>query len=92
MTSCLRITIDKIKNYKTNFKIDVAENSFITVNIFNINGQKVATLINENLNIGSYNVVWDGKSDNGSILSSGVYFYEMKGLDFHDVKKLILVK
>ena len=79
-------------NPKTNFKIDVAENSFITVNIFNINGQKVATLINENLNIGSYNVVWDGKSDNGSILSSGVYFYEMKGLDFHDVKKMILLK
>lgn len=79
-------------NPKTNFKIDVAENSFITVNIFNIKGQKVATLINENLNIGSYNVVWDGKSDNGSILSSGVYYYEMKGLDFHDVKKMILVK
>ena len=79
-------------NPKTNFKIDVAENSLITVRIFNITGQKVATLINENLDAGSYNIVWDGKSDNGSIIPSGMYFYEMKGLDFHDVKKLILVK
>ena len=70
----------------------MAENSFITVSIFNIAGNKVATIINKNLTIGSYNVVWDGKSDNGLMLSSGIYFYEMKGLDFHAVKKLILVK
>ena len=79
-------------NPKTNFKIDVAKNSLITVKIFNVTGQKVATLINENLDAGSYNIVWDGTSDNGSIIPSGMYFYEMKGLDFHNVKKLILVK
>ena len=79
-------------NPKTNFKIDVAKNSLITVKIFNVTGQKVATLINENLDAGSYNIVWDGTSDNGSIIPSGMYFCEMKGLDFHDVKKLILVK
>jgi flagellar hook assembly protein FlgD len=55
-------------------------------------GQKVATLINGNLDAGVYQLTWNGLSDNGTALSSGMYFYEMKSPEFHSVKKLVLVK
>jgi hypothetical protein len=79
-------------NPKTNIKIDVAESSLVKLTIFNVAGQKLVTLLDKKLNSGNYNIVWSGKSDDGNMLPSGIYFYEMKSLDFHSVKKLILLK
>ena len=79
-------------NPETNVKIDVAKTSIVTLSIYNISGQKVATLINESLNPGKYDIKWNGRSNNGVLLPSGMYFCHMKSLDFHSVKKMILVK
>ncbi len=79
-------------NPKTKIQFDVASETNITISIYNIVGQKVATLMDGNLNEGSYNVSWNGTSDSGEILPTGMYFYEMKSTEFHSVKKLIFVK
>jgi hypothetical protein len=79
-------------NPETNIQFDVAEKSDVTVSIFNIMGQKVATLINGNLDAGVYHLTWNGLSDLGTALPSGMYFYEMRSPKFHSVKKLVLVK
>ena len=55
-------------------------------------GRRVKTLIKDNLDIGTYNIKWNGTSDSGEILPSGMYFYELQSSEFHSVKKLILVK
>ena len=79
-------------NPETNIQFDVAENSDVNVSIFNIMGQKVATLVNGNMDAGIYHIKWNGISDKGIALPSGMYFYKMKSLEYLSVKKLVLVK
>ena len=79
-------------NLETTIQVDIAKTSPVTVSIFNIAGQEVATLLNKNLDPGKYNIKWNGTSNDGRPLPSGMYFYDMKGYDFHSIKKMILVK
>ncbi len=79
-------------NPETNIQFDIAENSVVKVSVYDLVGKKVATLLNKNLGIGSYNIKWRGLDDKGSSLPSGMYFYEMKTENFRSMKKLILVK
>ncbi len=79
-------------NPETNIQFDVAENSDVNVSIFNIMGQKVATLVNGNMDAGIYHIKWNGLSDKGIALPSGMYFYKMKSSKYQSVKKLVLVK
>jgi hypothetical protein len=55
--------------------------------VFNILGEAVSTLVNEELNVGTYTTQW-----NGSGVASGVYFYRLIAEDFVDTKKLLLLK
>jgi hypothetical protein len=55
--------------------------------VFNILGQEVATLVNQQQKAGTYNV-----SFNASEISSGIYFYSLKANGFTNTKKMILVK
>jgi len=72
----------------TVFKADVSEYGFVTVNIYNVKGQKVRTLLNENKSMGSYQITWDGKDDNGRLVSSGIYQVEMR----HDNKRADMIR
>ncbi len=64
----------------------------ITLAIYNILGQKVRTLVDEPKKPGEYEVVWDGKDEQGSQLSSGVYLYKLKTKDFVQSKKMLLIR
>jgi len=63
-----------------------------TLTIYNILGEKVRTLVNEEEFPGEYTVVWDGKDESGKEVSSGVYLYRLKAGDFSQSKKLVIVK
>ena len=83
-------------NPSTTFSFSLKADSKVTINIFNIKGQKVKTLINKNLNSGYHNIVWNGKDDNGKNAPTGVYF---SLFDAHDeigdytiTRKIILLK
>lgn len=51
--------------------------SFVKLRVFNMLGQEVKTLVNEQKNAGNYSVRWDGTNDNGTVLSSGIYMYRI---------------
>jgi hypothetical protein len=61
--------------------------NFVELSIYNILGQKVATLVYERQPAGTYQVEWDA-----SRISSGLYFYILKSGEIQDVKKMILIK
>ncbi len=65
----------------------IAVNSFVSLKIYNILGKEVATLVNENLKAGTYQVEWEGSN-----YASGVYYYTITAGDFADVKKMVLIK
>lgn len=74
-------------NPVTNIKWQIAKVGFTKIIVFDILGKEVATLVNEKLQPGSYEVTFDGSS-----LSSGVYFYKLTANNFSATKKLILLK
>ncbi|MEK9138038.1 MAG: FlgD immunoglobulin-like domain containing protein, partial [Bacteroidota bacterium] len=85
-------------NPATNIRYGLPRASFVTVKIYNILGQEVATLKNEIQGAGAYDVVWYGKNTSGHSVASGVYFYrlEAKPVDgstaFNSFKKMLLLK
>lgn len=63
-----------------------------TLKIYNVRGQLVRTLVDEEKTAEEYQVIWDGKDNSGKEVTSGVYFYQLKAGDFSDSKKLLLIK
>jgi hypothetical protein len=64
----------------------------VKLEIFNIKGQKVKTLLDCHMNQGSSEMIWNGTDENDQSLSSGVYFYRLKADTFEKSKKMILLK
>lgn len=69
----------------------VAENK-VKLTIYNLKGQKVKRLVNEQLPAGKHIAVWNGKDDSGKKAASGIYFYKFKAGKFVSTKKMILMK
>jgi hypothetical protein len=61
----------------TTIEYDVPLEQNVVLKVFNIRGQVVRTLVNELKGPGYYSVIWDGANDNGSAVSSGIYFCQM---------------
>jgi hypothetical protein len=79
-------------NPATEFKFDLPRACHVRIEVFNILGQKVKTLVDERRAVGSHVVDWDGKDARGVDVSSGIYFYRMVADDFSDIKKMVLLK
>jgi len=74
-------------NPSTRIKYSISKRSFVTLNIYDILGKEIATLVDEEKPVGNYEVEFKGNN-----LSSGVYFYKMQAGSFIDTKKFILIK
>jgi hypothetical protein len=79
-------------NPSTRVDYSVPVNSKISIEVFNIIGQKVKTLVDGNVTAGNHVVTWDGTSENGSKVSSGVYFYRLTAENEVIVKRMTLTK
>ncbi|MBS1493247.1 MAG: T9SS type A sorting domain-containing protein [Bacteroidetes bacterium] len=74
-------------NPSTNISFAIPQNGFVSLKVYNMLGKEVATLVNGNLNSGTYNYNF-----NASNLASGMYFYKLEAGNFTETKKMILVK
>ncbi|MDP8287164.1 MAG: PKD domain-containing protein, partial [Candidatus Electryonea clarkiae] len=79
-------------NPETTINFSIKESGHVTLEIYNIKGQKVKTLVNDVKNAGYHSVVWDGTDDNRNPVSSGIYLYKMNGGNQIMLKKMLLVK
>ena len=79
-------------NPVTNITYDIAQNSEVTLEIYNVMGQRVRTLAQGSHEPGRYRIMWNATNDYGQALSSGMYIYRIQAGDFVSVKKLILMK
>ncbi|MEA1996263.1 MAG: T9SS type A sorting domain-containing protein, partial [Gemmatimonadota bacterium] len=64
----------------------------VRLEIFNMRGMVVRTLVDEDRNGGVYHVLWDGTDNEGSAVGSGVYFYRLRAEDFSRTRKMVLLK
>ena len=74
-------------NPVTNIRFDIPSSSQVKLIIYDALGRKVASLLNEKLSAGNYEVEWSGIG-----YSSGVYIYRVTTNEFSDVKKMVLIK
>jgi hypothetical protein len=65
---------------------------YVTITVFNLLGQKIIDLTDEVYQAGTHQIVWDGVSSNGQLVSTGIYFYRLIAGDYIDTKKMILLK
>lgn len=79
-------------NPKTTISYHVAGSSYVTIDMYNIVGQHVITLVNELKPAGSYAITWDGKDSSGAQVTSGIYFCRMKAGNSSQTRKLMLMK
>jgi plastocyanin len=74
-------------NPTTTISFDIPYQTYVSIKVFNLVGQEVATIVNGTMKAGSYTKIWDASS-----VSSGVYFYRMQTGSFTDIRKLVLLK
>jgi hypothetical protein len=74
-------------NPTTSIEFQNPKLGYVSLKVFNLLGQEVATLLNEQKAQGTYRVMWDASG-----LASGVYFYRLHGDGFVATKKLLLMR
>ena len=80
-------------NPSTQISFDVPEGSeLVRLNIYNILGKKVSTLLNNVVNPGKHKVEWNAKDNEGNPVASGIYFYELSSSSFTARKKMLLIR
>ncbi len=71
---------------------EIPHQTKIQLNVFNYLGQKVKTFVDSEVAPGSHTIKWNGRDENGEILSSGIYFYCMKTAKKTIVKRMVLIQ
>tara|TARA_Y100000782_G_C10086889_1_gene224432 strand:- start:114 stop:794 length:681 start_codon:yes stop_codon:yes gene_type:complete len=64
----------------------------VTVNVYSLRGERVASILNTQLNSGTYEVSWNGMSKNGTVVPSGMYLYEVNSEGRRLQGKMLLLK
>ena len=78
-------------NPETTISFSIPKDSEVEISIYNVQGQRIKKLANENFQSGYYKVLWDGKDENGKSVSSGIYFYKIETDKFSEIKRCILL-
>lgn len=79
-------------NPGTTIRFAVPVRTNVKLSVYNILGQRVATLVNEAKNEGFHSVYWSGKSDGGFSVASGLYFYHITTGTYTATRKMLLIK
>ena len=74
-------------NPETVIEYTLSNRSKVSLNIYNLRGQEIARLVNEQQEAGSHKVTWDASN-----VSSGIYFYRLQAGDFVQTRKMVLLK
>jgi len=87
----------KVSHYPNPFSgqvmidLELSHAAFVSLEIFDVNGEKVRTLTNKNYEPGIYHYSWNGTNKQGKPVNTGVYFYRLRAGGFEKVEKLLLV-
>ncbi len=79
-------------NANTLIEFVLYQGGHVKLEVFDILGQKVTTLVEGNLPPGRHTATWKGKNAKGKSVSSGLYFYRLTASEFTEMKKMVLMK
>jgi flagellar hook assembly protein FlgD len=79
-------------NPTTTLRYDLPKNSMVTITIYDMLGNRVKTLANGIQEAGNTSIIWNGRDDDGELVSTGVYIYKIQSGIFSQTKKMVLLK
>ena len=79
-------------NPTTQIEFTLPEQSDVVLEIYDITGRRINTLINDNLSTGTHTVTWDATNQSGQTVSSGVYIYRLQADSFVETKRMVFIK
>jgi hypothetical protein len=79
-------------NPKTAIAFNLPQAADVSLEIYDVAGRRVTTLVDKRLEAGPYSYEWDGKNQHGERVASGVYFYRLSTADRELSKKMVLLK
>jgi hypothetical protein len=79
-------------NSSTNISFILPSDQFVTLEIFNLLGQKVKTLVSQNMLTGPNLVVWHGDDSEGNSVASGIYLYLLRTDDYSAAKQMLMLR
>jgi len=79
-------------NPETRIRFSLPRSAFVTIEVYSLLGQRVRTLVSEQLTAGFKEVIWNGMDGNSCSVASGIYFYRIKAGDFTQTRKMVLMK
>lgn len=79
-------------NPSTTIRYEIPKTGQVQLTVFNMLGQVVRALVNEEKRAGTYSVEWDGRNDAGNVVGSGVYLYRLQAGSSARTMKMILMK
>lgn len=79
-------------NTTTQIRFGIPEAGKVTLKIYNITGEQVKTLVDENMSAGFHQAIWDATDNSGNKISSGIYFYRITAGTFTQMNKIMLSK
>ncbi len=79
-------------NPTTTISYSIPQKGKVEIEVFNIKGQKVTTLVNESKEAGSHSAIWDGRDSSDKPCSSGIYFYRLQNGSHTQTRKMLLLQ
>jgi hypothetical protein len=79
-------------NLSTTIEFELPHASHVALEVYNVLGQKVVTLLDSKLPVGTHRITWDGTGEDNRPVASGVYLYRLRAEDFLQTRKMVLVK
>ena len=79
-------------NPSTTISYGISEDSFVSINIYDMRGREVKNLVSQKQVSGRYSVSWDGNDAGGNSVSAGVYIYKLNAHDKVFSRKMVLMK
>ena len=79
-------------NPETTIHYSLKDAGRVKIEIFNIKGEKIRTLVNEYKNIGHHSTIWNGMDNSGKTVANGMYFYSMISEKYHKIRKMLIIK
>ena len=79
-------------NSRTTIRYQISKSTFVIIEILDLLGRRVRTLVSQKRPVGVHQVNWDGKDDSGQIVGSGVYLCRLQAGNFINVKRMVLLR
>jgi flagellar hook assembly protein FlgD len=79
-------------NPTTKIAYQIANAVDVKLTIYNVLGQEIIRLVDQNQKAGRYELLWDGRDTNGKLISSGIYFFRLQAGEFVKTHKMTFIK